>query len=179
MGDLKVFQRDKAPPELADFCRLEQRSLVEMLSLYCGDGLLAEELAQEALIRLCRDWHKVKRMENPRAWLQRVAINQANSYFRRKAAERRARGRLEGYARDLAVDSDTAAAMVVRQAVSSLPRRQKTVLVLHYFGDLSMGQVAGLMGCSENTAKSLARRGVAALRATGELVDTKEAPNAI
>src|SRR5918992_733978 len=105
-----------APGDLTAFCRREHPRLVGALSLYCGDLFLAEELAQEALARVCRDWSRVRRMDHPAAWAQRVAINLANSQFRRRAAERRARQRLEAGAMQHEDAPDAAVAITVRTA---------------------------------------------------------------
>lgn len=164
--------------DLVAFCRREHGRLVGLLSLYCGDAALAEELAQDALARVCRDWRRVRKMAYPEAWASRVALNFANSYFRRKGAERRARERL---AADpvTASDPDTALAVSVRHAVASLPPRQRTALLLHYFCDLPFAQVAELMGSPEPTVKSLARRGIERLRSPELLGSPEEAPNAV
>lgn len=76
--------------ELAAFCQAEHRRLVGALSLYCQDRQVAEELAQDALLRVVTHWHRVRRLDHPSAWVYRVAINLANSYLRRRLAERRA-----------------------------------------------------------------------------------------
>ena len=62
-----------APIDLTEFCEAEWPRLVGALSLYTGDADLAEELAQEAVVRACRHWRKVRSMEAPAAWLHRVA----------------------------------------------------------------------------------------------------------
>ncbi|HEV2754671.1 MAG TPA: sigma-70 family RNA polymerase sigma factor [Actinomycetota bacterium] len=165
--------------ELIAFCRREHGRVVGLLSLYCGDAALAEELAQDALARVCRDWRKVRRMDHPEAWTSRVAVNLANSYFRRRAAERRARDRLAARPPEEAAAPDPAVVLSVRQAVASLPPRQRTALLLHYFCDLPFAQVADLMGAPEPTVKSLARRGIARLRSSESLATREEAPNAI
>ncbi|MDQ3914079.1 MAG: sigma-70 family RNA polymerase sigma factor [Actinomycetota bacterium] len=165
--------------ELIAFCRREHGRVVGLLSLYCGDAALAEELAQDALARVCRDWRKVRRMDHPEAWTSRVAVNLANSYFRRRAAERRARERLSARPPAEALPPDPALVLSVRQAVASLPPRQRTALLLHYFCDLPFAQVADLMGSPEPTVKSLARRGIARLRSAESLEGREEAPNAV
>jgi RNA polymerase sigma factor (sigma-70 family) len=170
----------KASPELGTFCRREYPRLVGLLSLYVGDRNVAEELAQEALVRACRDWRKVRAMDYPSAWLHRVGINAANSYFRRRAAERRARSRLETDAsRPVHPSHDPASSLVLRQAIAGLPRRQKEVLVLRYYSDMTYVQIGRVLGCSDNTVKSLARRGLQNLRSQTELMDLKEALNAV
>lgn len=159
-------RRSTAPPDLAEFCRREHPRLVRLLSLYCGDAALAEELAQEALIKLCTNWQKVRKMDNPRAWLHRVGMNASHSIFRRRAAEKRAKDRLGAQTKPWHDDPDAAGAVAIRQAVAALPQRQKTVLMLHYFDDLPYAEIAALLNCPENTVKSLARRALASLRGT-------------
>lgn len=160
-----------------DFCRREHPRLVGLLGLYCGERILGEELAQEALARALRDWKKVARMDHPAAWLSRVGINLANSHFRRRSAERRANDRLQALPRSDSVEPDDAGTMSVRAAVSALPRRQREVLVLRYYGDLSFKEIAGSLGMPEPTVKSLVRRALMRLRAESGLVDDKEASN--
>ena len=164
---------------LISFCRAQHGRVVGLLSLYCGDAGVAEELAQDALARVCRDWRKVRRMDYPEAWASRVAINLANSHFRRRAAEKRARERLAARPVDATGAPDTALALSVRQAVAALPPRQRTALLLHYFCDLPFPRVAELMGAPEPTVKSLARRGIARLRSPELLGNPEEAPNAV
>lgn len=83
-----------APPDdLSAFCQREHPRLVGALSLYCGDALLAQELAQEALVRVCQRWEQVHAKGSPQAWAHRVALNLAHSWYRRRSAERRALAR--------------------------------------------------------------------------------------
>lgn len=133
------------------------------LTLYCGDRHAAEELAQEALARAWRKWNRVSRLEDPAGWTRRVAINLANSRFRRLAAERRAAQRLsqERHVRDQPDRADTVA---VREAVSKLPRRQRAALILHYYLDLPYAAVASIMDIPEATARSHVRRALARLK---------------
>lgn len=165
--------------DLIAFCRAQHGRLVGLLSLYCGDAAVAEELAQDALARVCRDWRRIRKMDHPPAWASRIAINLANSYFRRRAAERRARDRLASRPAPDLGGLDTAAALGVRQAVAALPPRQRTALLLHYFCDLPFARVAELMDAPEPTVKSLARRGIARLRSPELLGNPEEAPNAV
>lgn len=157
--------------ELTAFCAAEHRDLVGLLALLTGDRWLAEELAQDALTRLCEHWPSVRRMTNPRAWLRRVATNLATSRFRRRAAERRATRR-HGVPDD-AVDVDTAEAMAVRRAVSLLPRRQRETVVLRWYLGLSVAETAAEMGCADGTVKSLTSKAITNLRT--RLHDPEEA----
>lgn len=156
----------EVPEDLARFCREQRPQLVGSLGLYCGDAWVAEELANEALARVCRDWAKVRSMERPGAWAHRVGMNLANSWFRRRGAERRARHRLESkhQTAEHLVELDRADALAVRQAVARLPRRRREVLVYRFFLSYSVAETAAAMGVSESAVKSLAHRAVGDLR---------------
>lgn len=149
---------------MAEFPRL-----VGALSLYCGERDLAEELAQETLVRVCASWPSVRRKDSPTAWAQRVAINLANSQFRRRAVARRVAVRTSGD--ESTPSDDTSTRLAVRTAVSALPRRQREALVLRYFADMSVHDAAAVMRCPEATVKTLTRRAIEQLRVSELLRD--------
>jgi RNA polymerase sigma-70 factor (ECF subfamily) len=159
--------------QLEDFCAETYSRVVGSMSLLCGDRHVAEELAQDAFARLCRDWWRVRRMDHPEAWLHRVAINLAASRWRRRAAEARAKRRLEG-ATSAATPADHAADLALRNAISGLPPRQRSALVLRYYLDLPFAEIARLMEVKESTAKSLVAKALDRLRAQ-ELADREVA----
>lgn len=160
--------------ELADFCEAEHRRLVGMLALYVGDVHVAEELAQDALVRVCQHWPRVRRMAEPRAWLTKVALNLARSMFRRRAAAQRAMTR---HGADVQVHRrDDVTVIAVRTAVAALPRRMRHAVVLRHFAGLSVHETADVMGCAEGTVKSLTSRAIEALRTAG-LHDDPTDPN--
>jgi RNA polymerase sigma-70 factor (sigma-E family) len=163
------------PPGLEGFCESNKERLVGILTLHCGDPHTAEELAQETLVKVCIRWRSVERMMNPEAWMFRVAINLANSHFRRKAAERKAKTRLkaDSYHRD----PDIADVVAVRQALADLPKRQRSVLVLRFYADLSVRDVAEALDMPEGTVKTLTHRGMNSLRTNMNLADLREVPN--
>jgi RNA polymerase sigma factor (sigma-70 family) len=155
---------------LAEFCHAQHRRVVGLLSLYVGDAALAEELAQDVFVKVIANWHAVAPMERPEAWVRRVAINAANSWFRRRAAGRRAHERHDNRADVRAVahaDPDVSDAVAVRTAIAALPPRQKTAVILRYFADLSVADVAAEMGCTEGTVKTLTSVAIDHLRRAG------------
>jgi RNA polymerase sigma-70 factor (sigma-E family) len=154
-------------PQLAEFCRVEWPRLVGSLGLYVGDRELAEDLAQEALIRVCANWPRVRDADSPSAWAHRAAFNLAKSHHRREATWRRLRPR--AVAPVEVVQSDGAAALAIRDAVAALPEPQRQALVLRYFADLSVRDAADVMGCPENTVKTHTRRALDSLRERGLL----------
>jgi len=153
-----------APLELEAFCHQEYGRLIGMLTLYCGDAELARDLAQEAMARACAHWRSVREMHAPRAWLSKVAMNLANSHWRRRAAEKRSRERMDAGEGTVHMDVDVATALAVRAAVAALPKRQRAALILRYFEDLSVEQTAGVLRCEPRTVKKLTTRAFATLR---------------
>jgi RNA polymerase sigma-70 factor (ECF subfamily) len=152
-----------APDDLASFCTAEWPRLVGALSLYTGDADLAEELAQEAIARVCANWRRVRKLDAPGAWLHRVARNLAHSHFRRGRVAARAQARLAG-----PVDPcDTTDAVAIRAAVASLPEHERDAIVLRYYVGCSVRETAAVLGCPEGTVKTLTHRAIAHLRDAG------------
>ncbi|CAN5153147.1 SigE family RNA polymerase sigma factor [soil metagenome] len=150
------------------FCAEVRGPLVGALTLYCGDRGVAEELAQEALVRTFQRWDT---LEAPRPWTYAAAFNLARSRFRRLLAERRARERSAVLAGDGSIDPDTASAVAVREAVAALPLRQRQSIVCRYYTQLTVRETAAAMGCAEGTVKALTSQAITNLRAAGLAVD--------
>lgn len=163
--------------EAREFCEQTRPRLVGSLSLMVGDADVAEDLAQEALARVWLHWKKVGPYGRPRttAWTYRVAINLANSWIRRRGVERRAVTRLISMSEPTHTDPDQADAIAVRRAVAALPRRQRTALVLRYYADLPVNDVAKLMKITPGTVKSQTSQAVTALRKQLAVPDRSEA----
>jgi RNA polymerase sigma factor (sigma-70 family) len=143
------------------FCEQEYGRLVGSLTLYSGDRELARELAQEALARACAQWPRVSRMAAPGAWVHRVALNLANADWARRRREHAAFVRA---AEETVGDPDWSDVFSVRAAVATLPPRQRAALVLRYYADLPVSEVAELMRCREGTVKALTHQAIETLR---------------
>lgn len=156
--------------EVAVFCAQQHGRLIGLLSLQVGDRQVAEELAQDVLAKVCQHW---PRLEDPRAWMNRVAINHANSWMRRRAAERRAMARRRGQQVE-EHPPDPADAVAVREAVAALPRRQRTALAYRYYAGLSVDETAHAMSCASGTVRALTSQAIAALRDRADLLPTIE-----
>lgn len=154
------------PGGVDQFCTEIHPRLVGSLRLYTGDGELAAELAQEALVRVIERWGAVSAMAHPAAWTYRVAFNLARSRLRRVRAERRAHVRT-GPAPASMPDGDLATAIVVRRAVALLPPRQRQAVVLRFYGGLSLAEVAEAMKCRPGTVKAHLHQAMAGLRVAG------------
>lgn len=152
----------RAPDDLRRFCEAEYPRLVAALDLHVGDVHVAEELAQEALVRAAKRWSRVSRLESPGGWTHRVAMNLATSWWRRRQAEWRANRRTGGAPEP--AELDVASRQAVRDAVAALPAKQRTALILRYYLDLPAAEAAERMGSTPGAVRALTKRAVATLR---------------
>jgi len=159
-------------PELEAFCRDAHPKIVGLLTLFSGDADLGSELAQETMIRVIQNWRKVHAMASPMAWTRRVALNLANSWFRRRLAQRRAERRL-GSLHEVDAPADAADAVGVRRAIAQLPPRQRAAIVLRFFADLPTDEIASIMRCRPGTIWALTNQGLVSLRRLG-LTDVED-----
>lgn len=143
------------------FCEAQWPRLVAALDLYCGNLSVAEDLAQDALIRVHARWRRVRHMQSPGGFAHRVAINLANSRWRRLGAEQRAYDRLLDAPRPAPDPTDGVA---VRQAVAQLPERQRAAVVLRYLVGMSADQTGEVLGISAGAVRALTHRAVEQLR---------------
>lgn len=166
--------------DLAAFCLRERPRLVSAVDLVTGSLGVAEDLAQETLARVCRDWRRVREMDAPGAYAHRIALNLATSMFRRRAAERRARDRDSARATRVWHDPDGAERVAVRAALQSLRPEQRQVLVARYFLGYSLLETARLLRMPEGTVKTHAHRGLALLREQlgADITATEAVPHA-
>lgn len=147
--------------------------LLQTAYLIVWDEGEAEDLVQECLMKVARRWPRIRRLEHPRAYARRILVNLALDGARGRA---RRRGELGAEpVAPIVIDPlpaiDTRAELL--QALGQLPARQRAVLVLRYFNDLTETQVAETLGCSPGTVKSSASRGLARLREALQSVQLK------
>ena len=141
-------------------------SLVRLARVFCDDRNAAEDLVQEAFIRLHRSAGSIRDVRKAPAFLRSIVINLARDHNRRGLMSLRHRGSADpspppAEPADDAVADEQAAAML--DALRSLPERQRACLVLHYYQELSIAEVADTLGISSNSVKTHCRRGLAAL----------------
>ncbi len=148
--------------------------LVRLGYALTGDRWLAEDLAQTALAGACTAWWRVSRADDPDAYVRKMLINANNRRFRRRRPAEDARA-LPDAALDDAAQPDPAVVVGQRsdlmEALRELAPRQRAVIVLRYWADLSDAQVAALLGCTEGTVRSQAWRALAKLRTSAALID--------
>ena len=114
-----------------------------------GDPDLGHDVATESFLRLLRHWDQVS---EPRAWLYTTAANIVRDHWRKRGREQVAYRRV-GTAAEATAPHDVATTVTVREAVLDLPDRLRVAVMLHYFADLTVAQVASQLGKSEGTIK--------------------------
>lgn len=146
------------------FCESVRPRLVAALAHYCGDVDLAEELAQDALLKACRRWSTVRETSSPLGWCYRVGVNAANSWFRRQAAERRAKRRLRP---PPAFDEGGGHTdrLAVRAALQHLTGEQRAVVILRFYLGLSPTEIAAEKNSTPGAVRALTHRALKVLRA--------------
>lgn len=126
----------------------------------------AEDLVQTALLKTWRHWDRV---DHPEAYVRRAMVHTYTSWWRRRWNGELATA--EPPERPVAWSSEAVDARHdLRAALTRLPRRQRAVVVLRFYEDLSVAQVAALLGCSEGTVKSQTSKALAHLGADDGLV---------
>jgi RNA polymerase sigma-70 factor (sigma-E family) len=150
------------------FARARTAALLRFAHVLTGDADRAADLVQDALERTALAWPRIINRDDPEGYVRRIIVNRHVSIWRRTRRER-----LVADVGDLANAGDTVRfaytppdphdAELWRE-LATLPPRQRAVLVLRFYEDLSEAQTAEILGCSLGTVKSTTSRGLARLR---------------
>ena len=148
--------RDAPPAEFLALYESRREQMVRVARAITGSHQVAEEVVQDAFIRLHAAWSRV---DNPPAFLHRVVVNLAKNNLRRTGLERTHAWRAEASQPEvLQPELDEMWAALVE-----LPAKYRVALVLRYYEDLSVDQIAEVMDVRAGTVKSLIHRGLARL----------------
>lgn len=137
---------------------------VRLAYLLTGDQALAEDLAQEAFVRVCG---RLVYLRNPgafNAYLRKTVVNLYRMHLRRERVERTYLQRELPLWDEATPDPNVAGRHALWQAIRRLPARQRAAIVLRFYEELSEAQTAQALGCRTGTVKSLVSRGMATLR---------------
>ena len=159
--------------DLAELVESDGAALLRFAYLLCRDAGRAEDLVQDALVRMMRSRSTV---DAPAAYARKVIVNEYLGWRRRRSSTERIG--TSGLDRGVADATDAVADReLVWQLIGSLPPRARAVLVLRYFEDLPDAEIAAWLGCAEPTVRSIAARAFAQLRAHPQLssLEPKEA----
>ena len=147
------------------------RSLVRLSVLLVADVGTAEEVVQDCFVAMHGRWRSLREPDKALAYLRQAVANRSRSVLRRRGtATRLAAGSVREQVGDVpAAEHDALVSehrSAVLDALRALPDRQREVLALRYYLDLSEAEIASTLGISRGAVKSHASRGAAALRAT-------------
>ncbi len=150
--------------EFAQFVAARQRSLQRTAWLITGDYGQAEDLVQTALAKAWPRWDRIRRRDDPEIYVRRVMLNTWLTWRRRRWRGEKATEALPETAGPGDLAGDVAVRVAVQRALGSLTDRQRTVIVLRVFDDLTEPQVAQVLDCAVGTVKATAAHALAKLR---------------
>ena len=160
-----------ADAEFSDFMLGRWPQLVRLGYGLTGDRQLAEDLAQTAFAKAYASWGRVRRADNPDAYLRRIVVNANSTRFRKLRVDEVLTAvvpEIVAAAEDADRRGERDALMV---ALMQLPYGQRAAVVLRYWLDLSEAETASILGCSVGNVKSQASRALAKLRTSVALVE--------
>ena len=134
-------------------------ALCRLATVLLGDAGAAEEVVQDAFLRVHARWWRIRDHERAYAYLRTAVVNQCRSRLRRRVTERRAVHAQwvedERRANTTVAEADLAGdVLVLTRALRALPDRQREAVVLYYYEDLAVAEVAAILGCAPGTVKS-------------------------
>jgi RNA polymerase sigma-70 factor (sigma-E family) len=137
-----------------------------------GDRHTAEDLVQTALAKLYLSWDKVQRRESLDGYVRRILVNEHNSLWRR--AWKRQETTVSQLPDAPAAESPAGRDADLWAFVQTLPRKQRAVVVLRFYEEMSEAETAAALGVSVGTVKSQTSRALASLRSRSGELDTQE-----
>lgn len=164
------------PPTIEEFVAARGEALLRVALMLCGSPHEAEDLVQAVLAKVYPRWARISTLDQPEAYVRKVLVHEQLRRSRRR------------WRRELAMPavhaepaaSDDADAYASRDAawslLAGLPGRQRAVLVLRYYEDLSDPEIATVLGCRASTVRSQAARALATLRAALPMMHTEALP---
>jgi RNA polymerase sigma-70 factor (sigma-E family) len=163
-------------PTFDEFVAVRGQALLRFALMLCGDRYQAEDLVQSALAKAYRRWSRVSVMQRPEAYLKTVLVHDHLRWWRRRSSAevplaQPSVGTAVGDGADVRASRDAAWELIGR-----LPKRQRAVLVLRYYEDLTDGEIAAVLGCAPSTVRSQAARALSALRSAVPTMDREALP---
>ncbi len=154
--------------EFSDFVASAQARMVRVGELLSGDRGRAEDLAQHGFAQAYTAWRRI-RDGDPEAYVRRCIVNAQTDWWRRRSWREQPTADLPERPEVTDVIAAAADREIVLRALSRLTMRERVVLVLRFYLDLSEQQIAAELKIAPGTVKSAASRGLAKLRADAEL----------
>ena len=148
--------------DFASYLAARQAAMLRTAYLLVGDSATAEDVVQTAFAKLYLAWDKVRDRGAMDAYVRRIVVNECHSLRRRPWHRREIT--TDTLPETAAPEADATDAAEVWRWVATLPPRQRAVIVLRYYEQLSEAEIAAALGISEGTVKSQASRALAGLR---------------
>jgi RNA polymerase sigma-70 factor (sigma-E family) len=148
--------------EFTEYAMARTPWLRKVAYLLCQDWHRADDLVQTSLTRLYVHWPRVSQFDNVDGYARTVLVNaflaeQRSSWWKRVTLRRE-------YVDGSALDLDLDASVDLRGALATLPARQRATIVLRYYCDMSIDEIANVLGCAPGTVKSQTSRGLESMR---------------
>ena len=150
-----------AEESFAEYVHARLPALSRAAFLLAGEAHLAEDLVQQTLIQVAARWERIAAGGDPDPYVRRVLYHEHISWWRR---HRRDAMPVEVLPERAGDPADTALTVTVQQALAQLAPRQRAVIVLRFFEDLTETQTAAVLECSVSTVKSQTRDALSRLR---------------
>ncbi len=165
VAEVSAMRTQDRDAEFSAYMAARQPSLLRTAYLLTGDRHAAEDLVQTALAKLYLSWDRVQRRELVDGYVRRIMVNENNSLWRRAWKRREVTTDLLPEREAPVVPADDGGSAALWEFVQTLPRKQRAVIVLRYYEDLSEAETADVLGISVGTVKSQASRALAGMRA--------------
>jgi len=163
-----VDQRDASGGRLAELYRLHADGAVRLAWLLTGDAALAQDIVQDAFVKLAGRLAHIRNRDAFPAYLRTTVVNLARMQFRRRRRERASLERHAGLRHPESVEPDLVESEMLRVRLQHLTERQRAAIVLRFYEDLSDTQTARILGCAPGTVRSLVSRAMETLRREAE-----------
>lgn len=150
---------------LAELYERTAPAAVRLAYLLTGDRSVAEDITQDAFVRVSGHLAHLREDGSFDAYLRRAVVNLAKNHFRRRAVERSFLERARPATASPGHEQPLVEREVTMAALARLPQRQRSAIVLRFYEDLSEDSIAQILRCRNGTVRSLVTRGVQALRA--------------
>ena|ERR1700691_5374017 len=148
-----------------EFVATRLQAVLHFAGVLTGDRALAEDVVQEVLIRVHRQWGRIAGLDHPEQYVRKMVLNEYLSW-RRRSWRMIPRGDTREVDDRQTLDYATAHAErdALLAELAKLPRRQRAVLVLRYYQGLTETEIAELLDCKPGTVRGYMSRALAALR---------------
>jgi RNA polymerase sigma-70 factor (sigma-E family) len=158
----QAVRNTRRDDEYTEFVAARLHALRRIAHLLCQDWHHADDLVQVTITRLYVHWHRVRVMDHPEAYARTILVRE---FLRQRRSGWARKVSLPGEVPDwLGAGNDHDDAIDVNAALADLPPRQRATLVLRFYCDQTVDQVAEVLGCSAGTVKSQTSKGLGSLR---------------